>query len=170
MGQSAIYHGLTDDMVAAGPPARRPCRDPCAPSPAASCWRTTRAIEVDFLSRACEEFYGAPLVPPVVDTLELHDRIVNRGFDDESKGNELRLWNARQPLRPAALLRPRGAHGRHGVRRALPRTGLGAGPDRTGHVQHAQDGLTGQTKAERKRRPGLGPGRRFHLTGGGGGI
>ena len=32
---------------------------------------------------------------PAVCTLVLHDRLINRGFDDEAKANELRLWNAR---------------------------------------------------------------------------
>ena len=45
--------------------------------------------EVEFLSRACEQFYGAPFVPAVVDTLRLHDRLINRGFDDEAKGKKV---------------------------------------------------------------------------------
>lgn len=95
VGQSAVFHGLTDDMVAAGLPREQVLAETLAALTGRILLAHYASIEVDFLSRACEEFYGAPFVPPVVDTLKLHDRLVNRGFDDESKGNELRLWNAR---------------------------------------------------------------------------
>ena len=52
-------------------------------------------IERHFLSRLCERLYGAPLVVPVVCTLVLHDSLVNRGFDDEARAGQLRLWTAR---------------------------------------------------------------------------
>lgn len=96
VGQSATYHGLTDDIIAAGTALEEAL-------PATLQALTNRIllahfarIEVHFLSRACELLYGAPLVVPVVDTLEVQNRIVNPGFDDESKGNQLRLWNARR--------------------------------------------------------------------------
>lgn len=96
VGQSAVFHGLTDDMVAAGLPAA----DVLAATLQALTGRILLAhfakIEVEFLSRACQQTFGAPFVPPVIDTLQLHDRLINRGFDDEAKGNELRLWNARE--------------------------------------------------------------------------
>lgn len=95
VGQSAVFHGLTDDMVAAGIPRL----DALTATLEALTGRILLAhfavIEVDFLSKACEEFFGAPFVTPVIDTLQLHNRLINRGFDDEAKGNELRLWNAR---------------------------------------------------------------------------
>ena len=95
VGQSAIFHGITDDEVAAGTPVG----DAVAGVLGALAGRVLLAhfamIEVGFLSRACEKLYGAPLVTPVVDTLVLHDRLINRGFDDEAKAGELRLWAAR---------------------------------------------------------------------------
>lgn len=95
VGQSATLHGLTDDMIAAG----TPIRDALAETLAALTGRVLLAhfarIEVNFLSRLCEQHFGAPLVVPVIDTLELHQRIITPGFNDEARGNQLRLWNAR---------------------------------------------------------------------------
>lgn len=95
VGQSAVFHGLTDDMVAAGVPREEALGATLEALTGRILLAHFASIEVEFLSRACEQFYGAPFVPAVVDTLRLHDRLINRGFDDEAKGNELRLWNAR---------------------------------------------------------------------------
>lgn len=95
VGQSAVFHGITDDQVAAGTPVA----DAVAQVLEALAGRAMLAhfatIETRFLSLLCERLYGAPLVTPVVDTLVLHDRFINRGFDDEARAGELRLWNAR---------------------------------------------------------------------------
>lgn len=95
VGQSAIHHGLTDDMIASG----QPREEVLAATLAALSGRVLLAhyarIEVDFISGACEQVYGAPFVPPVIDTLVLHERIAFRGYDDEARGNALRLWTAR---------------------------------------------------------------------------
>lgn len=95
VGQSAVFHGITDDQLAAGTPVA----DAVAETLAALTGRVMLAhfasIETQFLSALCEQLYGAPLVVPVVDTLVLHDKLVNRGFDDESLAGQLRLWNAR---------------------------------------------------------------------------
>ncbi|MFT3875156.1 MAG: exonuclease domain-containing protein [Propioniciclava sp.] len=96
VGQSAVFHGITDDQVAQGVPVA----DAVAEALSALAGRVMLAhfamIETRFLSRICEQLYGAPLVVPVIDTLVLHDRLINRGFDDEAKAGELRLWNARR--------------------------------------------------------------------------
>ena len=96
VGQSAVFHGITDDQLAAGTPVA----DAVAETLAALSGRVLLAhfakIETEFLSLLCERLYGAPLVVPVIDTLVLHDKLVNRGFDDESLAGQLRLWNARQ--------------------------------------------------------------------------
>ena len=96
VGQSAVFHGITDDDVAAG----EDLTEVVAGVLAALTGRVLLAhfayIERRFLSRLCEQLFGAPLVVPAVCTLVLHDRLINRGFDDEAKANELRLWNARQ--------------------------------------------------------------------------
>ncbi len=96
VGQSAVLHHLTDDMIAAGVPMV----DVLAEALAALKGRVLLAhyvtIEEQFLSRACEQHFGAPLVVPKIDTLELHRRLLSQGFDDEARGDELRLWNARE--------------------------------------------------------------------------
>ncbi len=96
VGQSATIHRLTDDVVASGLPGI----DALAETLRALAGRVLLAhhapIEVAFLSRACLEFFGAPLVTPVVDTLQLQRRIIAPGFDDEPRVDDLRLWTARE--------------------------------------------------------------------------
>lgn len=95
VGQSAVLHHLTDDMIATG----APMADVLAEILVALTGRVLLAhyatIEVSFLSRACESYFGAPLVAPTIDTLALHRKLLSQGFDDEPLGNDLRLWNAR---------------------------------------------------------------------------
>ena len=79
VGQSAVFHGITDDQVAVGTPVA----DAIAEVLEALAGRVLLAhfarIEMDFLSRACTRLFGAPLVVPVVDTLVLHDRLIPPG-------------------------------------------------------------------------------------------
>ena len=95
VGQSAIHHGITDDMAAAGRPRDEVLTEVLQALTGRVLLAHYARIEVDFISQACEEFFGAPFVPPVIDTLVLHDRIAFRGYDDEARGNALRLWTAR---------------------------------------------------------------------------
>lgn len=95
VGQSAVFHGLTDDVVARGMALEEALRITLKALSGRILLAHFARIEVSFLSRACEQLYGAPLVPPVIDTLVLQNRIINPGFNDESRSNELRLWNAR---------------------------------------------------------------------------
>ncbi len=96
VGQSATVHGLTDDMIADGLPEE----EVIATTLRALTGRVMLAhysrVEINFLSRACEKLYGAPLAIPIVDTLALHNRLLSQGFDDEARGGQLRLWNARK--------------------------------------------------------------------------
>lgn len=95
VGQSATIHGLTDDVIAAGLPRE----DVLAATLEALAGRVLLAhfhsIEVNFISKACVELYGAPLVTPAVDTLDLQRKLVAPGFNDEPRPDDLRLWNAR---------------------------------------------------------------------------
>ena len=95
VGQSAVFHGITDDQVAAGTPVADALEQVLAALAGRAMLAHFATIETRFLSLLCERLHGAPLVTPVVDTLVLHDRLVNRGFDDEARAGELRLWNAR---------------------------------------------------------------------------
>lgn len=95
VGQSAVFHGITDDQLAAGSPVADAVAETLAALAGRAMLAHFASIETGFLSLLCERLHGAPLVVPVVDTLVLHDRLVNRGFDDESLAGQLRLWNAR---------------------------------------------------------------------------
>lgn len=96
VGQSAIFHGITDDQVAVGAPVAEATAGVLEALAGRVLLAHFATIEIDFLSRVCVALWGAPLVVPVVDTLVLHDRLINRGFDDEAKAGELRLWTARR--------------------------------------------------------------------------
>ncbi len=96
VGQSAVFHGITDDDLAAGDDLAEAVAGVLAALAGRALLAHFAYIERRFLSRLCERLYGAPLVVPAVCTLVLHDRLINRGFDDEAKADELRLWNARQ--------------------------------------------------------------------------
>ena len=96
VGQSAVFHGITDDQVAAGTPVAEAVDRVLEVLAGRVMLVHFATIETRFLSLLCERLHGAPLVTPVVDTLALHDRLINRGFDDEARAGELRLWNARR--------------------------------------------------------------------------
>ncbi len=95
VGQSATVHGLTDDMIAEGTPEGEALISTLSALSGRVLLAHFARIEVDFLSRLCERLFRAPLAVPVIDTLELHNRLIAPGFDDEARGNQLRLWNAR---------------------------------------------------------------------------
>ncbi len=96
VGQSAVLHHLTDDMIAAGAPMADVLPEILAALRGRVLLAHFAAIEVSFLSKVCESHFGAPLVVPRIDTLALHRRLLSQGFDDEPRGNDLRLWNARE--------------------------------------------------------------------------
>lgn len=95
VGQSATIHGLTDDAVAGG----LPVEEALAHTLRALAGRVLLAhhavLEREFLSRACQQYFGAPFVTPSVDTMLLQARIVAPGFNDEPRADDLRLWTAR---------------------------------------------------------------------------
>ncbi len=95
VGQSAVFHGITDDELATGDDLEAVMTELLEALAGRALLAHFAYIERSFLSRLCERLYGAPLIVPAVCTLVLHDRLINRGFDDEAKANELRLWNAR---------------------------------------------------------------------------
>lgn len=96
VGQSAVLHHLTDDMIAEGAPMVNVLVETLAALKGRVLLAHFADIEEQFLSGACERHFGAPLVVPKIDTMELHSRLLSQGFDDEARGNELRLWNARE--------------------------------------------------------------------------
>lgn len=95
VGQSAVFHGITDDALAGGEDLGHVMSGVLAALAGRALLAHFAYIERRFLSRLCERLYGAPLVVPAVCTLQLHDSLVNAGFDDEARADQLRLWNAR---------------------------------------------------------------------------
>ena len=96
VGQSAVLHHLTDDMIATGAPMAEVLAEILAVLRGRVLLAHYATVEVSFLSKACECHFGAPLVVPTIDTLALQRRLLSQGFDDEPLGNDLRLWNARE--------------------------------------------------------------------------
>lgn len=100
VGQSAVLHGITDDAVAAGVSTT----DALDAVFTALTGRVLLAhfarIEVDFLGALCQRHLGARPPVLVVDTLELHHRIltggVDMGFSTPPTAGEMRLWAARE--------------------------------------------------------------------------
>lgn len=96
VGQSATVHGLTDDRIAEGLPEAEVVATTLKALAGRAMLAHYSRVEITFLSRACERLFGAPLAIPIVDTLALHNRLLSQGFDDEARGGQLRLWNARK--------------------------------------------------------------------------
>jgi DNA polymerase-3 subunit epsilon len=95
VGESARFHGLTDDALTAGVSLS----DALAAILGALSGRVLlahhAAIETGFLSAACQRVYGASVHFAVVDTIALQFGLLSRGFDDEPPKGSLRLWAAR---------------------------------------------------------------------------
>lgn len=99
VGSNVAVHGLTDDVVAAGVPLAEAIDQmlhACGGRVLVAHYAT---IETTLLSRACELLYGAPFLPPVIDTLALQRRILgwNRG-DPDSAGLNLAAVRGRYGL------------------------------------------------------------------------
>lgn len=95
VGQSATLHGLTDDVVDAGIPVEEALAELLEAMRGRAMLAHFSMIEEDFLSRACQEAFGARLVVPTVDTYALEKRRMER----ESlypRGEDLRLPRIRE--------------------------------------------------------------------------
>ena len=95
VGESARFHGLTDDALAGGSTVAEALDALFT----ALCGRVLlahhAAIETGFLNRACEQVYGMGAPFAVVDTMSIQFGLLSQGFDDEPPQGSLRLWNAR---------------------------------------------------------------------------
>ncbi|MGC0142528.1 exonuclease domain-containing protein [Pseudactinotalea sp. Z1732] len=99
VGPNVTVHGLTDDVVAAGAPLPEAVEQMLHACTGRVLVAHHATIETTLLSRACELLYGAPFVPPVIDTLALQRRILgwNRG-DQENTGLNLAAARGRYGL------------------------------------------------------------------------
>lgn len=100
VGQSAVVHGLTDDLVAGGVPVT----DALDLLFTALTGRVLLAhysrIEIGFLSALCRRTYGVRPSLVAVDTLGLQRRVtstrIDMGFPSDDSVEDLRLWGARE--------------------------------------------------------------------------
>ncbi|HYN30739.1 MAG TPA: exonuclease domain-containing protein [Dermatophilaceae bacterium] len=95
VGQSATFHGLTDDAVAAGVPIAEALTEVLPALAGRVLLAHFAQIEQGFLSAACQRLWGAPMPCAVVDTMELQRRLVTTVFTVEPPTGAVRLWAAR---------------------------------------------------------------------------
>jgi DNA polymerase-3 subunit epsilon len=95
VGDSARFHGLTDDALLPGV-ALPEALDRVLVALAGRVLLAHHAgIEAGFLSQACERLYGVRPSFEVVDTMALQFGLLSQGYDDEPPQGSLRLWTAR---------------------------------------------------------------------------
>lgn len=106
VGDSAVFHGLTDDELAHAPPAEEvlpQVLQALLPDPHQEESAYPKillahyaSIEVDFLSALCERHYGAPLRIGVADTMELQRQLAGSGGYAPTRSGGVRLDECRQ--------------------------------------------------------------------------
>ncbi|HJC30069.1 MAG TPA: DNA polymerase III subunit epsilon [Candidatus Dietzia intestinipullorum] len=100
VGQSAVLHGITDDAVASGLDAGEALDRVLDALTGRVLVGHYARMEVGFLSQLCARVHGRRPPLTVVDTLELHQRVLAPGFDagfaPGPAPGELRLWSARE--------------------------------------------------------------------------
>lgn len=95
VGQSAVVHGLTDDIVAAGRPLPEVLDEVLAALTGRALLAHYATIEQDFLDAACRRIYGGSLPLRVVDTMDLQRRLTANPYDNP-RGGTLRLGASRE--------------------------------------------------------------------------
>lgn len=95
VGESATIHGLTDDEIAAGEPLEAVLTDLLKDLAGRAVLVHYEPIEREFLSQACRRCFGSGLKVPMVDTLEIEKRHMQR-MATFPRGEDLRLPRIRQ--------------------------------------------------------------------------
>lgn len=93
-GESAVIHQITDDQSAAGAPIEELLPEVLKRMAGRPMLVHYSPIEQNFLDRACRKLYGAPFVTPIIDTLEVAQRVFERRNHLIQPG-DLRLFNLR---------------------------------------------------------------------------
>jgi DNA polymerase-3 subunit epsilon len=93
-GDSAVIHQITDDQSAAGSPLEELLPEVLARLAGRPMIVHYSPIEQNFIDAACRRLYGAPFVTPIVDTLEIGQRVFERRNHLIQPG-DLRLFNLR---------------------------------------------------------------------------
>ncbi len=94
-GDSAIIHGITDDMSAGGEPLIEVLPEILAQLRGRFLLAHHARIEVGFLDQACRDIYGVPLIVSTVDTLERAKALFDRRHVSYQAG-DLRLHALRE--------------------------------------------------------------------------
>ena len=95
VGQSATIHGLTDDHLASGMPIAEAMPYVLRALAGRTIIAHHAAVEVGFISRACERVYGHPIVVAAIDTMKLQRRVLRLGAGEQPKHGALRLQACR---------------------------------------------------------------------------
>lgn len=93
-GETAVIHHITDDQAAAGLPLDELLPEVLARMAGKPMLVHYSPIEQKFLDAACRKLYGAPFVAPIIDTLEIGQRVFERRNHLIQPG-DLRLFNLR---------------------------------------------------------------------------
>jgi DNA polymerase-3 subunit epsilon len=93
-GESAVIHQITDDQAAAGGSIKQLLPEVLKRMAGKPMLVHYSPIEQNFLSAACKKIYGAPFVVPIIDTLEIGQRVFERRNHLIQSG-DLRLFNLR---------------------------------------------------------------------------
>lgn len=75
---SAVVHGITDDRIRAALPIREALPPLLGALEGRVLLAHYAALEIGFLDRLCRALYGAPCLVPVIDTLDLERRMLER--------------------------------------------------------------------------------------------
>lgn len=95
VGASATFHGITDDALTAGMSLREALEITLAALQGQVLLAHYAQVEVEFITRACQQVFGAAPVFPVADTMQLgHDLVLHR-HGAVPRGS-LRLWALRR--------------------------------------------------------------------------
>lgn len=94
IGDSATIHHITDDQSAAGEPIEDLLPEVLERLAGKPIVVHYSPIEQNFLNNVCRKLYGAPFVIPIIDTLEVAQRIMERRNHLIQPG-DLRLFNLR---------------------------------------------------------------------------
>ena len=92
--QSVVIHNITDDQLLAGRPIEELLPELLQRLRGKVMLAHYKAVELNFISAACEKLYGAPFVMPIIDTLELGLRVFELQ-NHTIHANNLRLFNLR---------------------------------------------------------------------------
>jgi DNA polymerase-3 subunit epsilon len=93
-GESAVIHQITDDQAAAGESLEVLLPEVLARLAGRPLVVHYSPVEQNFLDAACRRLYGAPFVAPIIDTLEIGQRVFERRNHLIQPG-DLRLFNLR---------------------------------------------------------------------------